>query len=210
MEEQKNQKRQVAYKVGIKDVVNGSYVKEEGWEPNYALVNGIKVSRANIIGVIISIEEGLQYRSVILDDGDAKISVRTFDENKSFDNLRIGNLVSVIGRPREYGRERYLLAEIVKVINTSKWLKVRKLEINNTKPNYEKPLTKDEVFQETLAVHEETPFDLILDAIKRLDKGEGADFDEVIKNIPDGENIVKSLMINGDVFEVRPGKLKIL
>ena len=29
------QKRQIAYKVRINDLLGGKYVKEEGWNPNY-------------------------------------------------------------------------------------------------------------------------------------------------------------------------------
>lgn len=48
--------------------------------------------------------------------------------------------------------------------------------------------------------------------IKNLDTGEGADFDAVIKNSGnvDAEHIITRLLESGDVFEVKPGRLKVL
>ena len=54
--DQKNsvQKRQVAYKVRIKEMIQGSYIRDSGWEPNHVLFgNGQKVSRVNIMGTIV-------------------------------------------------------------------------------------------------------------------------------------------------------------
>jgi hypothetical protein len=48
--------------------------------------------------------------------------------------------------------------------------------------------------------------------IRRLDKGDGADITEVIKESKDenAEKIIKNLIKIGELFEIRPGKIKIL
>ncbi len=73
---EESQKRQVAFKVRIKDIIDGKYIVEEGWQPNYIITcSGEKISRVNIIGTIVlkSDEENLNYKSVVLDDGTGKI-----------------------------------------------------------------------------------------------------------------------------------------
>ena len=57
MRESGNQKRQVAEKIRIKDILGGRYIQEEGWTPNYVETdNGKKVSRVNIIGAVVEKE----------------------------------------------------------------------------------------------------------------------------------------------------------
>jgi uncharacterized protein YidB (DUF937 family) len=108
-----------------------------------------------------------------------------------------------------------------------KWLEVRKLELEKNKlPELE---VKTEQIQETSVKKQETtstdnPNTIVeeefvessinndvVNKIKELDQGNGADFDEVIKQTSkESEKIILSLMKNGDVFEVSPGKLKVL
>ncbi|MFT4326972.1 MAG: hypothetical protein ACMXYK_05710, partial [Candidatus Woesearchaeota archaeon] len=59
-ETQKIQKRQVAFAVSIEDLLTGSYVKLEGWNPNYVKMPwGLKVSRATIVGTVLQKSENL-------------------------------------------------------------------------------------------------------------------------------------------------------
>ena len=57
-----------------------------------------------------------------------------------------------------------------------------------------------------------TPADKIFQLIKSTDSGEGADTEEVISksNLENAEQLVKKLLEEGEIFEVKPGKLKIL
>ena len=113
------QRRQVAYKVRIKDLVNGRYVKEEGWNPNYIITNdGRQINRVNLIATVVSkpTEQDINYQSIILDDGTGRISIRNFEQNNLFDNIKLGDIILLIGRPREYGNEIYILAETIKKI----------------------------------------------------------------------------------------------
>jgi len=56
------------------------------------------------------------------------------------------------------------------------------------------------------------PYQKILNVITILDKGEGVDVQEVVNNIKidNCENIVQNLIEEGEVFEISPGKVKIL
>ena len=48
--------------------------------------------------------------------------------------------------------------------------------------------------------------------IRNLDNGSGVDYEEILKRLKEGEGekLIQNLMLQGDVFEVKPGKLKIL
>jgi len=231
-------KRQVAYKVRINDLINGSYVKNEGeWSPNYIEINGKHISRVNLIGAIVlkPVEQGLNHQSIILDDGTGKIPIRTFEDTGIFEGNDIGDVVLVIGRPREFGSEKYIVPEILKKLSDHEWIKVRQAELESKDKNEEikeKPIKeknmlyqekaiekKVEIIEEAIGApkkggtkEENNPTDKIFNLIKNIDSGNGADTEEVVSKaqIKDAEQIIKRLLEEGEVFEVRPGKLKVL
>jgi len=194
-------KRQVAFKVKINEILNGEYKKEDGWQPNYLITEYGKISRVNVIAVLVSKNE--DEKSFMLDDGSGKIAMRTF-ENKNFD-VDVGDIVLAIGRPREWNFQKYIMPEIIKRMKDKRWVEVRKLELEERK----------KIKKSYIEVKEEvvlSPYQKILDLINVLDSGEGADFQDVLikSKINDGEKILNNLLEQGEVFEVRPGKLKIL
>lgn len=206
----KQQKRQVAYKIWINDILNGEYVKEEGeWIPNYIKIGNKKVSRVNLIAVVVSRQnmENTNYQGIILDDGSGKISVRSFDGN--FDKVEIGDFVMVIGRPREYFKEKYIVSEIVKKVSNPLWAEVRKIELS-TEPA-SKPALAALPLEESVMQSSDVG-EKIFELIKQIDKGAGADTQEVISkaNVEGAEGIITSLLERGEVFEIKPGRLKIL
>jgi len=205
-------KRQIAYKARINELIEGRYIEEEGWNPNYIeTIDGKQISRINLIGTVVSkqTEEELNYKSLILDDATGKIAVRAFGDDRLFDNVEIGGAVLLIGRPRQYGNEKYILAEILRKIKNKDWIKVRALELDKQKFVREEitnnPL-REEVKEEEIV---ENNAEKIIEVIKKLDKGEGADFEDVLKEIND-EATIKSLLKEGEIFEIKPGKLKVL
>ncbi|MFH1064560.1 MAG: hypothetical protein V1729_05745 [Candidatus Woesearchaeota archaeon] len=207
-------KRQVAHKVRIADILNNRYVKEDGWLPNYISVGAKKVSRANILGVIVSkdAQEGSQAPNFMLDDGTGRLSLKFFEQGNSLD---VGDIVGVIGRPREFGAERYLVPEIIRKISNSKWIEVRKLELalslHNTKKEEHSnaPVVLD---TEEETIEETNPLSQIAEIIKREDSGSGVSFEEISVKFSgsDPEEYVKRLLEQGDIFEVKPGRYKVL
>jgi RPA family protein len=221
------QKRQIACKVRVSDLTEGEYIKEEGWNPNYiSTKKGEKISRVNIIAAVISINNEGNYTSVIIDDGSGNISLRSFEENQQIKNLEVGDIVLVVGRPREYGSEKYIMPEIIKKIENKKWIDVRKLELDideinkkDLKDNIKhKQDTKQEKEYLVEEIDEKSKISMgkdhenVYNKVKELDKGEGADIDEVIKKskVKNAEEIIKKFMMEGEIFEIRPGKIKIL
>ena len=210
--EQKFQKRQTAYKVRVRDILNSKYTKTEGSASNYLEMNEKKISRVNVVGVIVQ-KLGLDnYKTIMIDDGTGRISTRVFEENVLLDKVDVGDIVLIIGRPREFSSEKYIIIETIKKINPI-WAKVRKLE-------FEKNVIKDGVFSNRVTSNNEniteeivdlTPTNKIVKLIREFDKGNGVSIEELSsKNIKDMDKIIDMLLKGGDIFEVRPGKLKVL
>jgi len=210
--EQKFQKRQTAYKVRVKDILNSKYTKTEGSASNYLELDGKKISRVNVMGVIVQKLELDNYKTIMMDDGTGRISTRVFEENMLLDKVDVGDIVLIIGRPREFSSEKYIIIETIKKINPI-WAKVRKLE-------FEKNVIKGDVFSNNVTSDNEniteeiidlTPTNKIVKLIREFDKGNGVSIEELSsKNIKDMDKIIGMLLKEGDIFEVRPGKLKVL
>lgn len=217
------QKRQIACKVRIKEIMEGEYVKEEGWQPNFVKTKeGRRVSRINLISTIVHKQEisGNNQGSITLDDGTGKISVKSFDQNISFNGLSIGSLVLLIGRPREYGSEKYIVPEILKSLEDPKWAEVRKLELGNVSKKEKVPEAKENSAVKQVIKEEEIKEPAqkehkgedVFKLIKESDDGNGADVGEIITKLgtDEAEEIINNLLKEGEIFETRPGKVKIL
>lgn len=205
------QKRQIAFKIRISDILSSAYVKEDGWQPNYIILkNNLHVSRVNMIGTVLSVEHDQNFSTATIDDGSGIISLRSFEKNNPLHNLEIGDMIQIIGRPRQYGSEKYVLLEICKKITNPAWLKLRKYELQQPQKKMQKiPKQKPEIEQITTEELIETPENKILECIKKLDSGQGADYDAVLKET-NNETTIKNLLQKGGIFEIRPGKLKVL
>ena len=221
MADGESSKRQVAFKVRIADILNNSYVKEDGWLPNYIAVGDRKVSRVNLLGVIVSkeiTESDVVSQNFILDDGTGRVPLRFFEPARPLD---VGDIVTVIGRPREFGADRYVVPEIIRKVSDSRWVEVRKLELAAETQRYAKSgIVNDNSLSQTEELSVETeeftedlsPLSEIVGIIKGLDAGSGVGFEEIaVKSAnPDIESAVKKLLEQGDIFEVKPGRYKVL
>lgn len=239
-----NFQRHVAYKVSIDEINTGRYHKEEGLKSNFLIIqNGIKASRVNIFCVMISeLTEGPGFFELMIDDGTGSIQLRSFESGDVFQGLAVGSIVCVIGRPREFNNEMYLIPEIIKKIDKN-WVEVRRLELSKRQRVVSTDLKDDAARTESVDAKEETAEikkeekngtieeeisdtrsnatdhisktqDIsakVYAVIKELDTGSGADHELVIQNVGEGsDKIVSKLLIEGEIFETSPGKLKIL
>jgi adenosine/AMP kinase len=197
-------RRQTAYKLNINQILSASYTQMQGWEPNFLQINSIKVSRVNLIAIIIGIENN----TITVDDGSGTLQLRAFQETYGLNKIKIGDMALIIARPREYGSERYLVPEIIRPLENKKWLEYRKEELNH------KILTPIKVMQEIQEqpVQSTNALTIIIEKIKELDKGDGADIELLIQNlkIETPDKHITTLLNEGEIFEIRPGKLKVL
>ena len=235
-EENKSYERAPAVIVRIADLIKGQYFKVEGnFNPDYALVGEKKISRVNMVAIVIekNIEE--RFSSLTIDDGSGSIVLRDFDNKNKFENFNIGQVIMTIAKPRNFNEQMYLITEIIKPIKNNKWIEYRKLQLEKISPMViekvneeiieDKPIVEEMVSNsevenkpktnepEKVSVDEpENIIDKVLAIIKELDSGEGADIEDVIvkADVKDCEPLLNSLIKEGEIFEVRPGRIKVL
>ena len=161
--------------------------------------------------------ENANSQSLLIDDGSGRISIRTFEEGNKFNNVGVGDFVLVVGRPREYLNEKYIVSEILKKVGDPLWVELRKLELESGKTDGKQTgESEDKHTDSKIEIKEEAVVEdintKIFNLIKDVDRGEGADTQEIItkSNIDEAESIIKKLLEHGEVFEIKPGKLKVL
>lgn len=195
-------KREIAYKSTVGEIINGDFVVRQGWEPNFVRdsIHNRDLSRVNIIGTII--EAGGLFR---LDDGTGNVILRRFE--KPVPDLTVGDLVLVVGRPREYNDERYLMIECLQRLENHAWLQVRRkeleLRVKQEASVVESPTKKEETKKEVLS---------IVEIIEQLDEGNGVSIERVLQQAGKdySEEHVRRLVEDGEIFEIRPGIVKLL
>lgn len=204
------QKRQTAYKIRIKDLFSGNYIKEEGeWAPTYVLFKDKKISRINLIANVIDKyeNEDKNYGTIDLDDGTAVVKGKVWKEDvKLIEDIGIGDLVLVIAKVREINNERYLMLEVIKVLKNPAWAEIRKIELDSLWGVEERKIEEKIVEQPTIKSRQK-----ILSFIENFGEiGEeellnklGLDKEEVLK-------IVSELIKEGEIYRPTPGCLRVV
>lgn len=217
-------------------------MQNDGLVPSGVRTHRGMVARASAIGVIV---ERRGDAAFTMDDGTAIMGVRSFDAAPAPLRADVGDMVLVIGRPREYQNERYLVLEICKRLRNPAWAQYRKRELallqdtmhiapvlrHNDVPAAH--AVQDAAIAISAAVtntHQTTaattdndtavprsapaknPFELLIMKIRELDAGGGADVEDILQALqfPDGEKYLRTLIEEGEIFETRPGKVKVL
>src|SRR3989344_9519358 len=141
MEPKPNYQRLASTEMVIRDILEGDYVQTENDAPNYLLTkNKIKVMYVNVIVNVLRKETMGAITNFWVDDGTGQIMLRFFEENKKTNQLQVGDVVLIIGRPRLYNEEKYISPEIVSKVDPQ-WLKIRSLKLNaSEKREFKNPL----------------------------------------------------------------------
>ncbi|MBI2101598.1 hypothetical protein HYT53_03205 [Candidatus Woesearchaeota archaeon] len=197
------QKRLVARKVRISDILQADFARDDS-SAGFIKVGGLNVSRVSMLGAVVH-KSGGAYAGAVIDDGTGKIALRAFENIGVFSKADVGDFVLVIGKIRSFSDEKYVMPEIIRKIDAA-WMNVRKLELKDMHVAGEnaKAVAHDA---------EEAPAnDEVYSLIKSLDNGDGVSVDDVIKSSKDksAEFIINKLLESGDIFEIKPGRLKVL
>jgi hypothetical protein len=197
-------KRETAIICAVNDLLQGSFVRTEGWAPSYFSTEAGNISRANLMGVVVNKET----EGIVIDDGSGRILLRSFDT--ALPETEIGDLMLIIGRPRIFNEKKYVVPEIMKKIDP-KWAEYRKLQLERIpRATMPAPVEKREIITETQKG--QNPYQRIVEFIKDLDTGEGADIGEVERRsgAPNAGELISRLIEEGEIFEIKPGRIKIL
>ena len=140
--------------------------------------------------------------------------------------MEVGEVVLVLGRVREYQKEKYILPEIIKKTN-SLWLKVRAeelqiktLPLESPLPERKSPAAEIKTEKDEIVIEEEEiegnsssfPFQKIIQLITDLDKGEGVFIEELLEKSPleKTEELLEKMLENGNIFQNLPGRVRVL
>ena len=209
MEENNNffQKRQTAFWMNVGELLDGTFRKEQELS-SYKTKEGIVVSRVNVYGIVLSKDSNNLFESIDIEDGTGKISVKSFDKKEIFDGIEVEDIVNVIGKIREYNGEPFISAEVA-VKKDKASFDLRKKELPNVRKFYKKEESAIPEVEETVV---ESEGEKIMEILREMDDGNGVDTEALIQKsgIENAEKIINDLIHNGDVFEIRPGKIKVL
>ena len=210
--------RTVSKMISIRDIIGGTYIQEQENEPNYLLtIKKEKIYRCNIMATILTKEKNGFIINFTVDDGSGIIVVRSFEINKLIEELKVGDTILIIGKIRVYNNDKYVSPEILKKINPI-WLKTRKISKNLDKPEEmvkninSSQNTEDIIEEEIIDNMEDFPFQKIIKLIKELDNGEGVFIDNILEksSLKDSEKIIERMMEKGEIFQIAPGRVKVL
>jgi len=172
-----------AVQVWIGELLSAS-MRQADDGPSELQIDGLHVQRVRLYGLVVSSDV------LVVDDGTGSVVVRSFDNQFK---IPLGSPVLVIGRPREFQGGRYVLGEIVKPIDM-KWLEIAKRR---------RPMAE----QKTA----ESPNARAVALVRKYDSGEGADYNQIVSELgSSGEEVIVHLLAVGELFETRPGRLKVL
>ena len=202
-------KKPVAYKLWIRDLVNGRINEGE----RCVEVRDLKVKKARILGSVIrkyESEDG-RYAFIVLDDGSSSIRIKAFRESvPELKKVKVGDILDVIGRVRFRDSEIYLVPEIITKIRDPNWEIVRRLELLRLDKLRRKGHGGVEILEEVV----EDVYTKVIKGIRELDSGEGVEVEELSKKLKlskeECEKIIKELLVRGEIYEPKPRKYKIL
>ena len=209
-------KRQTAFLCTARQLQSGTYVRTEGWDPSYLATDAGMVARLRMTGIVVDAAG-----TIIIDDGTGKVALRSFDG--VLPALAVGDPVLVIGRPRANGDEVYVMVELLRKLRSPKWLQyyvreksffqsfIPEVPAEPAAPALEEPIVEKPLPVASAPTAQGTKASLI-DIIRELDPGDGAAMADVLERYgaPDGEEKLQFLIAQGEVFELRAGKIKVL
>jgi RPA family protein len=219
MAEQKSV-RDTAKITNVEELTSGTYVTQEGWLANYVHTEFRNLTRVNIMGLVVEKESPYSF---LIDDGTGTILVTDFSQSTNSPRIKVGQPVLVIGKPRLAQDETiFLAAEIVQdrqLMRSPGWLIQRKQDLKKlyaqAKPQEKISTPQPVVEKEEIAPKEVSAVPVtgedILEFIKSKDGGEGCSTDEVLEYFgKEVEEHITTLITMGEIFEIRPGFVKVL
>jgi|SRR3989344_937989 len=174
------------------------------------------LNKINIMGTVVNQARREEGNAIVVDDGSSVIDVLIFDN--TVNNAQVGDLVQVIGNVGTIEGKKVIAGQIVKRLDNRRWLELRRLELGSALPEKQDVSSRDVSSQGSRIAEEAKPDDsgspaeTILGLIRKLDSGKGANVDLVVREsrIETAEKLINSLLEEGEIFEIRPGMLKVL
>ena len=188
-------KRETAKICSIQDILSGTYVVQEGWLANYIESNGQKISRVNIIGIVVSKSSPHDF---LIDDGTGIISITDFNRQKKIEQLNVGESVLIIGRPRQNNSTKFIACELINIqqlLDEPNWINYRKIQLLNI--SKENTIFQQKISEESksssISIFTQTKKDFVESIIEEktiLEKPQQQNMSELVSADVTGENII--------------------
>lgn len=217
------QQRRTAYKVWIYDLYNSEYVEQLGeFESNYIQIKNKQVSRVSIVATVVNkyANEANTYAAITLDDSSDTIRVKAWNEDiQILKDLKKGQIIHIIGRIRKQQDELYIVPEIIKIVDDPNIELLRKAElIKEYGVKQDLRIEPRQIAQEITEIQPQSPTESarqeLLNIVERLDCDEGVSITIIVNEASHSEDEVekalKELIKDGEIFEPKPGKVKII
>jgi RPA family protein len=132
-------RRSTAAKVSIRDITEGKPITGEDGRVLAVETHIGKIGRVNVVATVIDRFEGTSeneeqesggFATITLDDGTGVIRVKMWGElSRKLAQIKVGDLVLVIGKIRSFQDETYLNGEVIRRLEDKNWETVRLLEL---------------------------------------------------------------------------------
>ena len=196
-------KRAVAVKMRIIDLNRGK------WDGKFLETRlGEQVSRARLMATVVAkfLSEDGRFSTLTLDDSTDTMRAKTWDNIKLFEPVKIGDIVDVIGKVREYNGEIYIVPEIIRKTKDPNLELLRKLEL--VKRYGPVNFGNKEKVGAT-----EIKFDIKKQVLKLIDESkDGISYSEILEKVKapqaEIEYVINDLLSGGICWEPSPGVIK--
>lgn len=117
-------------------------------DSSHIILNNKKISRVNIVATVIQKfeNEELTYANITVDDGSSDIRIKAWAADIDLiSNLKVGDLILVVGRIKQYNDEIYIVPEIVKKVHPNWELVHKSILLQEPKQEYKKEVVPNVV-----------------------------------------------------------------
>lgn len=236
--------RQTMKSVRVSDIESARFFQgdRDTMKPSFVITGlGDAVARAKVVGTVTEkfrSDDG-RFASITIDDGTGAIRARVFSsEIAMIEGVSVGDLVSVVGRMKNYNDENYLSPDFVRKLddpNSETLFRLEVLKNSRSKRSMVEDLrrVRDQMSDEELSEYASGKYGLapeslssimqapgsavdhkptVLAAISKLDKGEGAEIGKILEETKLDESMAESaindLLSSGEIYEPVAGRLR--
>jgi RPA family protein len=169
-------------------------------------------TRIKIVGILIGKNAN---GTIIVDDGTGQARTKFFSDvmAQKAAGIDVGLPVMVIGGVSEFDGQKYVAGDIIKKVDNELWMRVHQREaLPRLKEDAHATNTSEPEDREAKIEKGQSRSEKIINLIREGDKGEGVLVEELIEKVggEKTDKIIEKLLQDGEIFEVAPGKVKIL